>query len=58
VERVERALEEDSRIRVRVTNNPKKTAKAYYDELMKEGRSVEVKRLEEVSDRSMNRGGC
>ena len=58
VERVERALEEDTRIRVRVTNKPKKSAKAYYDELMKEGRSVEVKRLEEVSDRSMNRGGC
>ncbi len=58
VERVERALEEDHRIRIRVTKNPKKSAKSYYSELESEGRSVEVKRLEEVSDRSMNRGGC
>jgi thymidylate kinase len=58
VERVERALEEEDRIRVRVTKNPKKSAKAYYEELQQGDRSVEVKRLEEVSDRSMNRGGC
>lgn len=58
VERVERALDEDDRIRVRVTKNPKKSAKAYYKELQQGERSVEVKRLEEVSDRSMNRGGC
>ncbi len=58
VERVERALEEDQRIRIRVTKNPKKSAKSYYSELETEGRSVEVKRLEEVSDRSMTRGGC
>ena len=58
VERVERALEEDTRIRLRVSKHPKKSAKAYYEELDKEGRSVEIKRLEEVSDRSMNRGGC
>ncbi|MFW5710537.1 MAG: hypothetical protein ACOCXF_03000 [bacterium] len=58
VERVERALEEDQRIRMRVAKSPKKSAKSYYSELVNEGRSVEVKRLEEVSDRSMNRGGC
>ena len=58
VERVERALEDDGRIRIRVTKKPKKSADTYYKELAEEGRSAEVKRLEDVSDRSMNRGGC
>ncbi len=58
VERVERALEEDHRIRMRITKKPKKSANSYFEELSEEGHSVEVKRLEEVSDRSMNRGGC
>lgn len=58
VERVERELEQDTRIQVRVTKNPKKAAKAYLAELQTEGAKAELKRLEQVSDRSMNRGGC
>jgi hypothetical protein len=58
VERVESELEGDSRIQVRITKNPKKAAKAYMEELKAEGAKVEMKRLEEVSDRSISRGGC
>lgn len=58
VERVERELENDTRIQVRITKNPKKAAKAYLDELQAKGVHAALKRLEQVSDRSMNRGGC
>jgi len=58
VERVESELAQDTRIQVRVTKNPKKTAKAYLAELQEEGVKAEMKRLEQVSDRSMTRGGC
>jgi len=58
VERVEQELEKDHRIQIRVTKNPKKVAKAYMDELKQKGVAVELKRLEQVSDRSMTRGGC
>jgi len=58
VERVERELETDHRIQMRITKNPRKAAKKYLDELKKLGKTAEIKRLEEISDRSMNRGGC
>ncbi len=58
VERVEHELEQDNRVQIRVTGNPKKAAKAYFLELEQKGTKVEIKRLEEVSDRSMSRGGC
>ncbi len=58
VERVERELEGDPRIQLRVTRKPKKDAQKYLDELKSNGSAGEIKRLEEVSDRSMHRGAC
>jgi len=58
VERVERELEADKRVQLRVTDNPKKAAKKYLAELEQQGKKAEIKPLEKVSDRSMNRGGC
>jgi len=58
VERVERELEGDHRIQLRVTKKPKKDAQKYLEELKSNGSAAEIKRLEEVSDRSMHRGAC
>lgn len=58
VGRVQKAVDEDDRIEVRVAENPKKTARSFYDELQQKGTKSQLLRLEKVSDRSMNRGGC
>jgi len=58
VERVERELEKDRRIRIRVTKDPGKAAKKYLEDLKAKGNTAEIKRLEDVSDRSMHRGAC
>ncbi len=58
VDRVQRVIEDDGRIQLRVTDKPKKAAKNFFEELKKSDRSADMQRLEQVSDRSMNRGGC
>lgn len=58
VDRVQRAIEDDERIQLRVTDKPKKAAKKFFEELKSSDRSADMQRLEHVSDRSMNRGGC
>jgi hypothetical protein len=58
VDRVQRGLEEDERIQLRVTDTPKKAAKAFFEELQQSDRSADMQRLEKVSDRSMNKGAC
>lgn len=58
VERVARELEKDRRIRIRVTNNPGNAAKMYLKDLKAKGKRAEIKRLEDVSDRSVHRGAC
>ena len=58
VDRVQRAIEEDDRLQLRVTDNPKKAAKSFFDELQQGDRSADMQRLEKVSDRSMNKGAC
>jgi hypothetical protein len=58
VDRVQRAIEEDERLQLRVSDAPKKAAKAFYKELRGGERTAEMLRLEKVSDRSMNKGAC
>ena len=58
VDRVQRAIQDDERIQLRVTDKPKKAAKSFFEELKQNKRSADMQRLEQVSDRSMNRGGC
>jgi histone H3/H4 len=58
VGRVQKTVDEDTRIQMRVTDDSKKSAKAYYKELSEKEIKVQMMALEKVSDRSMNRGGC
>lgn len=58
VERVQQAVDEDDRIQTRVTDKPKKSAKKFHEELKERASPTQLMRLEKVSDRSMNKGGC
>jgi hypothetical protein len=58
VGRVQQTVDEDERIQIRVSDKPKKSAQNFYDELQQNGQSSKMMRLEQVSDRSMNKGAC
>lgn len=58
VGRVQTAVEEDGRMQLRVTDNPKKSASSFFKELKEKGTPAQMLSLEKVSDRSMNKGGC
>ncbi|MFO7849556.1 MAG: hypothetical protein R6V67_06325 [Spirochaetia bacterium] len=58
VGRVQKAVEEDGRIQMRVTKTPKKSASNFLEELKEKGTKAQMLGLEKVSDRSMNKGGC
>ena len=51
-------LTADKRIQLTTSDRSKREAKSLAETLKSEGKDVKLARLEEVSDRSMDRGGC